>query len=223
MTDTRTTRAQELGRNLRLIRKSKGLTLKQVADRSGMAVSTLSKVENHKISLTYDNLIKLAQGLEVDVSELFLESPNSLASNRRSIARMSESPLLSTGNYDYYYLCQELKNKKMIPIMSVLKAHSIEEFGDMLSHSGEEFIYVVSGVVEVHTGCYEQLRLKTGEGVYIDSTMPHAYVSVGKEDAVVLGMCSSPETAAAAVDGRIPSEDAVPALRLARGSERSAG
>lgn len=218
MTDTQQTRAQELGRNLRQIRKSKKLTLKQVADRSGMAVSTLSKVENHKISLTYDNLIKLAQGLEVDVSELFLESPNSLASNRRSIARMLDSPLLSTNNYDYYYLCQELKNKKMIPIMSVLKAHSIEQFGEMLSHSGEEFIYVVSGVVDVHTGGYEQLRLNAGEGVYIDSTMPHAYVSVGDDDAVVLGICSSPETAAAAIEGKIQSADAVPALRLTRRS-----
>ncbi|MEO1200933.1 MAG: cupin domain-containing protein, partial [Pseudomonadota bacterium] len=103
-------------------------------------------------------------------------------------------------------------------IMSVLKAHSIEEFGDLLSHSGEEFIYVVSGVIEVHTGGYEHLRLEAGEGVYIDSTMPHAYVSASEEDAVVLGMCSSPETAAVAVDGKIQSTDAVPALRLARKS-----
>jgi len=216
LSDAAAGRTQSLGRKLSEIRRQRGWTLKQVANRSGMAVSTLSKVENHKISLTYDNLIKLAQGLEVDVSDLFSETPALLTSNRRSIARMSDAGLLATKNYDYYYLCRELKNKKMIPIVSVLKARSIEEFGDMVSHSGEEFIFVISGSIEVHTECYEPLALSEGEGIYIDSTMPHAYIGTSEEEAVVLGMCSSPETAEPAADAPVPPADAALPIALGR-------
>lgn len=79
----------------------------------------------------------------------------------------------------------------MVPIITRVKARSIEEFGEMLSHSGEEFIFVLEGEIEVHTQYYEPVHLKTGEGIYIDSTMAHAYVKVGEEEATVLGICSS--------------------------------
>jgi len=183
-----------LGEKLRQLRRERRWTLQTMADRCGLSISTLSKVENHKISLTYDSLIKLAEGMDLDVSELFSDTPTLMASNRRSIARQAEASRLETRNYDYLYVCQELRHKKMIPIITRVKSRSIEEFGEMLSHSGEEFIYVVSGAIDVHTAHYEPLHLEVGEGVYIDSTMPHAYVCASDEDALVLGVCSSPES-----------------------------
>jgi hypothetical protein len=108
---------------------------------------------------------------------------------------------VSTPNYDYYYFCSELSNKKMIPILTNVKARSIEEFGEMLSHSGEEFIFVVRGAIYAYTQYYEPLYLEAGEGVYIDSTMPHAYICASKEIAQVLGICSSPEIALRAMQG----------------------
>ena len=152
----------------------------------------LSKVENQRISLTYDNLIRLAVGLNVDVAELFSDAAGS-TNARRSIARHGSGDKQATANYEYHYLNGDLKNKKMIPIYTVHKCHSIEEFGEFVQHDGEEFIYVLKGTIEVHTKSYLPVRLEQGDGIYIDSRMPHAYISIGDEDAIALGICTSPE------------------------------
>ena len=78
----------------------------------------------------------------------------------------------------------------MVPILVRVKARSIEEFGDLLRHSGEEFIYVLEGTIEVHTAVYEPVVLKAGESIYLDSSMGHAYISVGEGQAKILGVYS---------------------------------
>ena len=80
----------------------------------------------------------------------------------------------------------------MIPVLTRVRAKSAEEFGELVRHSGEEFIYVVSGRITVHTEFYDPVTLSASEGLYIDSNMGHAYVAAeGCDEALVLGMCSS--------------------------------
>jgi len=157
---------------------------------SGLATSTLSKVENNQTSLTYDNLLKLAEGLGVNIAELFAAEEIRPISGRRTITRSGDAKLQKTPNYDYHYHGTDLLGMRMIPIHVRVKARNIEEFGDLLRHSGEEFIYVLEGEIEVHTEFYEPVRLKRGESIYLDSTMAHGYVSVGDQDADILGICS---------------------------------
>jgi mannose-6-phosphate isomerase-like protein (cupin superfamily) len=80
----------------------------------------------------------------------------------------------------------------MIPLITRIRAHSAREFGDLVRHQGEEFIYVIEGRIEVHTEFYDPVVLGPGETIYIDSSMGHAYVvAEGCEEALVLGVCSS--------------------------------
>jgi transcriptional regulator with XRE-family HTH domain len=188
-----------LGTLLRALRARNGWTLKEMGLRSGIPVSTLSKVENDRLTLTYDKLLQVSQRLNIRMSELFAE--NDAASDapvtaRRSIGDVERSVRVNTPNYDYYYLCTELRRKRMIPVITRVRAQSVEEFGDLVHHSGEEFIYVVSGRIVVHTEFYDPVMLETGESIYIDSNMGHAYVA-GEDcdEAVILGVCSSAEDA----------------------------
>ena len=67
-----------------------------------------------------------------------------------------------------------------------------EEFGDLVRHSGEEYIHVLEGTIVVHTEFYDPVTLDAGESIYIDSNMGHAYVAAeGCDEAVALGICSS--------------------------------
>ena len=75
----------------------------------------------------------------------------------------------------------------MMPFHTRVKARSFEEFQDWSRHHGEEFVYVLSGEVELYTEFYEPARLRAGESFYIDSRMGHRVISVSKEDALVLG------------------------------------
>jgi hypothetical protein len=80
----------------------------------------------------------------------------------------------------------------MIPVLTRIAAKSLDEFGDLVRHSGEEYIHVLEGSIVVHTEFYDPVTLKTGEGIYIDSNMGHAYVAAEVcKEALVLGVCSS--------------------------------
>ena len=80
----------------------------------------------------------------------------------------------------------------MIPVLTRIRAKTVEEFGELVHHSGEEYIYVLEGRIEVHTEFYDPVMLEAGESIYIDSNMGHAYVvAEGCDEASVLGVCSS--------------------------------
>lgn len=178
---------------LRRLRHDAGLTLQQISERSGIAVSTISKIETNQISPTYENILRLADGLEVDVAELFTRRPNAMAYGRRSVTRRGKGAKHRSPQYEYEMLCADLSRKQFIPLVTTIRAHSVAAFPELLRHEGEEFIFVLSGSVELHTDCYEPLRLERGDSCYFDSTTGHAVVSAGAEDAVVLWVCSRAE------------------------------
>ena len=183
-----------LGRILRDLRNHRGWTLKEMSERSGIPVSTLSKVEHDRLTLTYDKLLQLSQRLHIRISDLFAEGEPAEegVTARRSIGKIDESVRVTTPNYDYYYLCTELRRKRMIPILTRIRAKSLSEFGDLVRHSGEEYIHVLEGSIIVHTEFYDPVTLHAGEGIYIDSNMGHAYIAAeGCDEALVLGICSS--------------------------------
>lgn len=186
-----------LGALLRGLRTRNDWTLKEMSERSGIPVSTLSKVEHDRLTLTYDKLLQLSQRLSIRMSELFAETdiaPDTQVTARRSLGDLERAVRVNTPNYDYYYLCTELRRKRMIPALTRVRAKSVRQFGDLVRHSGEEFIYVVSGRVIVHTEFYDPVTLEEGESIYIDSNMGHAYVAgEGCDEAVVIGVCSSAE------------------------------
>ena len=187
-----------LGGALRSIRSHLRLTLAEVSARTGLAVSTLSKVENGQLSLTYDKLLMLSEGLQIDINALFDAEPalpevaTRAPTGRRSIAREGSGLLVETPSYDYRYLCTDLARKAMVPILITIRARSTVELGALSVHAGEEFIYVLDGRIEVHTEFYEPVTLGRGEGIYLDSTMQHGSLTVGRRRALVLNVCWSP-------------------------------
>jgi transcriptional regulator with XRE-family HTH domain len=186
-----------LGALLRGIRAREGWTLKEMSARSGIPLSTLSKIEHDRLTLTYDKLQQLGVRLGLRMSELFAEEAEGAAPKftaRRSLGDLAHSVRVETPNYDYYYLCTELRRKRMIPVVTKIRARSVEQFGDLVHHAGEEFIYVLSGKIVVQTEFYDAVTLEPGQCLYIDSSMGHAYLAAEDcEEAEVLGVMSSPE------------------------------
>ena len=188
-----------LGALLRGLRAREGWTLKEMSAKSGIPVSTLSKIEHDRLTLTYDKLQSLGQRLGLRMSELFAEADEDAAqpvTARRSLGDISQSVRVETPNYDYYYLCTELRRKRMIPVVTKIRARTAEQFGALVRHSGEEFIYVLSGKVVVQTEFYDPVTLGPGQALYIDSSMGHAYLAAEDcEEAEVLGVMSSADEA----------------------------
>jgi transcriptional regulator with XRE-family HTH domain len=186
-----------LGSLIRALRSRNGWTLKEMSERTDIPVSTLSKVEHDRLTLTYDKLLQVSQRHNIPISELFADPadptgpPEPAVTARRSIGLLADAIRVNTKNYDYYYLCPELRHKRMVPIFTRIRAKSLEEFGELVHHSGEEFIYVLEGAITVHTEFYDPVVLQSGESIYVDSNMGHAYVAEDCDEAVVMGVCSS--------------------------------
>lgn len=185
-----------LGTLLRGLRTRQGWTLKEMSEHTEIPLSTLSKIEHDRLTLTYDKLQHLAQRLNLRMSELFSEPDSDSAPKpvtaRRSLGSLDKALRVKTDNYDYYYLCTELRRKRMIPILTKVRAKTTAEFGELVRHPGEEYVHVLEGRIQVHTEFYDPVVLETGQGIYIDSQMGHAYiVDTGCEEAVLLAVCAS--------------------------------
>jgi transcriptional regulator with XRE-family HTH domain len=194
MTNSRST----LGSVIRRLRDSKGWTLREMSEHTGIPLSTLSKVEHNRLTLTYDKLQELSARLKIRMSDLFVEddaAPSVPAvTARRSIGTRDSAFRVQTDNYDYYYLCTELRRKRMIPNITVIRARSIDEFGELVHHEGEEFVYVLKGQVIVHSEFYDPVTLNEGQSIYIDSNMGHAYLAGPDcKEAVTIAVMSSAE------------------------------
>jgi transcriptional regulator with XRE-family HTH domain len=181
---------RQLGPALRQLRRAANLTLQELSDCTGLASSTLSKIENNLISPTYDSILKLADGLKIDVAQLFDPGSIQMSLGRRSVTRDGRGASYKTAQYDYEMLCTDLSQKKFFPIAATIKANSVTDFPELPKHAGEEFIYVLSGQVEIHTEHYEPVSLVAGDCIYFDSSMGHACVSAGKKPARILWVTS---------------------------------
>jgi transcriptional regulator with XRE-family HTH domain len=183
-----------LGTLMRSLRSRKGWTLKEMSAESGIPVSTLSKVEHDRLTLTYDKLYQLSQKLGMRMSELFAEEGEEPVppTARRSLGDLEHAVRIETPNYDYHYLCAELRRKRMIPVIARIRAKTAKQFGNLTHHSGEEFSYVLKGSVVITTAFYDPVTLHEGQSIYFDSSMGHAYLSAeGCDEALVLTVMSS--------------------------------
>jgi transcriptional regulator with XRE-family HTH domain len=184
------------GQRVRRLRKEKGWTLTEVAISSGLAPSTISKVERGQMSLTYDRLVLLARGLEVHLTELFGSTPctKDRAPGRIAVTRAGQANPFPSRHYLYEMLCTDYSGRRMVPLIAHIKPRSVAEFPEFAKHAGEEFIYVLSGTLSVHIDSNPVITLETGDCVYFDSSYGHAYVTAGDAEAIVLGVCWQPET-----------------------------
>jgi transcriptional regulator with XRE-family HTH domain len=185
------------GSALKALRNQRGWTLAEVSKRTGLPISTLSKIENERISLTYDKLALLSTSLSVDIAQLFappLGRVPGAVIGRRSFTPGGQGQVIETGNYGHIYPAADFLNKRFTPIIAELRARSLEEFGDFIRHPGEEYAFVLEGTVAFHTELYAPLTMRKGDSIYFDSGMGHAYLAAEAGPCRVLSICSGPES-----------------------------
>lgn len=186
------------GSALRALRMQKGWTLAEVSKRTDLPISTLSKIENDRVSLTYDKLARISTGLGVDISQLFapqiMSLPGSTMNGRRSVTLAGQGSVIETENYGHTYPAADFLNKRFVPVIAELHQRSLADFGEMIRHPGEEWAYVLEGTVEFHSELYAPLTLRKGDSLYFDSGMGHAYLAGEAGPCRVLSICSGPES-----------------------------
>ena len=179
-----------LGARVRELRKARNWTLEQAAQQAGLARSTLSKIENSQMSPTYEALRKLAVGLEISVPQLFTPPVKNQINGRMASTKSGQGTAHPTTTYEHELLAESLSKKKMLPYHARIRARSIDEFDGWVRHDGEEFLYVLTGVIKLFTEFYEPLEMRRGDSAYYDATMGHNVISTSEEDATILWITS---------------------------------
>jgi transcriptional regulator with XRE-family HTH domain len=188
--DSAPVEAVNLGQRVRDLRKARGWTLEQAAVQAGLARSTLSKIENGQMSPTYEALKKLAEGLAISVPQLFTPPSRAQVSGRMAVTKSGEGQSHATVTYEHELLASQLTKKQMLPYRAVIRARRFEEFDGWVRHDGEEFLYVLTGVIRLFTEFYEPVDLRRGDSAYYDASMGHNVVSLSDEDASILWVTS---------------------------------
>jgi len=142
------------------------MTLRDMSACTQIPVSTLSKVEHNRLTLSFDRLNAIANRLGIDVTDLF--SPHSTSTApilcRRSLERLNpvRDPAASLA------LFADLTHKRMTPTLIHLRTNSTTP---PVPHTGEQLLFILRGIIDVHTRYYTPTRLTAGEAIYLDSEM----------------------------------------------------
>lgn len=167
----------KIGNRVKALRLSQNRTLKDLAKSSDLSKSMISKIENNKTVPSIAAIVKIASSLGVSVSDI-LEAEETLSAEFTSATEFKENITQTAKGYQIFPFASKYHHKKMQPFLIVAKKGEVKKHE--LSHEGEEFIYVISGVLKFKVGgiTYE---LKKGDSIYFNSLESHGIMPVSDE------------------------------------------
>lgn len=180
------------GKRLRAARKQYGWTLAQVAELSGISITTISRAERGQLALSYEKFSALGRALEMDMGAMFAQ--DGVTARRLDgpvVTRAGEGVTYRGEAFSYEFLSTQAAGKQMSPILGTVHARRINGPQDYARHPGEEFVYVLSGAVEVHFEDGSVVQLARGDSLYFDSRIGHAYITTSRQLARTIGACTS--------------------------------
>jgi transcriptional regulator with XRE-family HTH domain len=222
---------EAFGKRLRTARKEFGWTLAQLAELSGVSITTISRAERGQLALGYENVAALGRALQMDMNAMFAgEGVKPAQLDGPVVTRAGKGVVYRGLSFAYEFLGTTVAGKKMSPVVGTVHARRIHGPEDFARHAGEEFAYVLVGEMDVHFENGDVVRLARGDSIYFDSRIGHAYVSVSRQLAKIVGVTSTESSfmqSARAGEQRMadaPAAAAAPARKVAgvkRGASRA--
>jgi transcriptional regulator with XRE-family HTH domain len=181
-----------LGERLRAFRKQNGLSLSDVAERTGISLSFLSLVENGKSDLSVSRLIKLVGIYNVHLSDLLPEGSAQPDTSDPAIVvrRRQRRHMYSKSEGVELSLLSPDANRTMMPVISVYGPHC--HMNEFAVHEGEEFAHVLEGAIEIKFADEHSVLLEEGDSAYFNADRPHSYSNPSAVTATVLSVVSPP-------------------------------
>jgi transcriptional regulator with XRE-family HTH domain len=180
------------GKRLRAARKQFGWTLAELAERSDVSITTISRAERGQLALSYEKFSALGRALRMDVGAMFSEAGATAKPFHGPVITRSGKGVVYRGvSFSYEFLGTSAAGKQMSPILGTVHARRMDGPEDFVRHPGEEFVYVLTGSIDVHFDTGQVVRLDKGDSLYFDSSIGHAYTTVSRQLAKVVGVTSS--------------------------------
>ncbi len=178
-----------VGQRVHRVREEKGLTVEDVAQRTGLSSEYLGQIETDQVSPPLGALIRIAKALDMKFGRFISTGevkPFTVVrkDERRVISRFTSAKGDQYG-YTYESLAPDKKDRHMEPFMVTLVPSKARK--ELSTHAGQEFIYILEGAMEVILEDYTDV-LYPGDSIYYDSTVPHLVRCHGDKETVILAV-----------------------------------
>jgi transcriptional regulator with XRE-family HTH domain len=169
-----------LGNRLHAMRESRGWTLEELAERTGLSKAYLSRLEGGDRQPSIAALLTVANAFGVSIAALF-EQPDDSADC--IIVRGDTAPTTTANGLSYTPLSSSTKPFNLQPIAVTVPAH--RKGNETYQHDGEEWLYVTAGKLQI-TIADQTHTLNTGDSAHFDSRLPHRLDALDNTDAKIL-------------------------------------
>jgi len=185
-----------LGQKIKSLRQRQGLSLAQVAEKAGLSEPLMAQIEGEVVAPPVATLLKISRALNVNIGYFFQDQDAEKRAvivprneRKKVFRRIHEEP--SKVGYYYESLAYPKADKHMEPFHVTFEVKNKEDL-IFFNHKGEEFIYVLDGQLEFN---YEDqtYALGTGDSLYFDASLPHAFRAVGKKPALAIDVIYASE------------------------------
>ncbi len=163
----------EIGSIIRKLRRKQGISIEQLAEKTGLSTGLISQLERDITGPSVASLWKISKALNVSINYFFEEYEDNNPIVRKSERKKIQLP---NSNITYELLCPNLQKSIEMLLVKIEPGECSTE--DLISHEGEECGYVFQGTLKVKWGDKEYI-LDEGDSIYFDSTVPHRYVNSG--------------------------------------------
>ncbi|MDR2389776.1 MAG: XRE family transcriptional regulator [Tannerellaceae bacterium] len=186
-----------IGSKIKNIRETQQLSVEEVAERSGLSVEQIERIENNTNFPSLAPLIKIARTLGVRLGT-FLDDHSELgpvicrknASRTESGINFSHHAASTHKHMEYHSLSQDKAGRHMEPFLIDIAPSKNADF-ILSTHEGEEFIYVLAGIVEINYG-KQTYVLEEGDSIYYDSIVAHHVHAYNGSPSRILGIVYTP-------------------------------
>lgn len=170
----------KIGKSMRRIRKEQKMTLASLAQKSGVALATLSRMENNKMTGTLKSHVRICDALGISLPELYKD----LSSSARTVdAHSAKAPETGVFVHDrkssMEMLASKSLNKKMMPTLITLGPDG-NTATEETKRGVEKFIYVLDGKVEARIGDQAYV-LGRGDTLYFESSIAHQFKNLASD------------------------------------------
>lgn len=168
----------DLGQKIRTLRQKQKISIEQLSQKTGLSKGLISQIERNITGPSVASLWKISKALNVTMNYFFDEFDNF-----NQVVRKNERKkiMMKKANRTYELLTPNLKNNIEMLWIEIEPNQSNAE--ELISHEGEECGVVIRGTLRILSG-NDIYDLNEGDSIYLDSTIPHRYLNLGKKTSI---------------------------------------
>lgn len=179
-----------IGALMHKLRKEKKMTLMELSDKSGVALATLSRMENGKMTGTIESHMNICKALEVALPDLYRDLTLSQKEIDVQTKKMRTDVFVHDKNAVSEMLASKIAGKKMMPVMVRINKGGVTH-KEETRPGVEKFVYVLDGRVEAEIGD-EKYNLTKGDTLYFEASIPHCFKNNDSTESRLILVCCPP-------------------------------